>query len=153
MAISLDNSRLYKSAQEAIRVRDDFLSIASHELKTPLTRLQLHIQAMQRTLSSHAEGLSTPRALAKLDTISRQVDRLERLVDSLLDIARITGKRLDIVCEEVDLAEVVREVISRLSGEVKNTGCSFELDAPEQLVGCWDRLGSFEWSPTSSGMR
>ena len=71
-AHAIDNARLYEEAQEAVRVRDDFMSIASHELKTPLTPLQLHLQALQRQPPD-----TLPDGVAKkVDVMSRQVHRL-----------------------------------------------------------------------------
>ncbi len=139
-ATAVDNARLYNESQEAIRVRDDFLSIASHELKTPLTPLQLHIQALQQSVIGEGRELSTQRVAAKLDTISRQVDRLEKLVNSLLDISRITGQRLHVEREQVDLSQIVQEAKVRFSEELKKAGCSLELSTPESVVGSWDKL-------------
>jgi PAS domain S-box-containing protein len=139
-AHAVDNARLFNDAQEAVKVRDEFLSIASHELKTPLTPLLLHIQSIQRLAASSSE-LPSNRVAAKLDTIERQVDRLDKLVNSLLDISRITGQRLQVECDEnVDLVETVKEIATRFSVEMTQKGCTLELDAPGDVVGRWDRL-------------
>jgi signal transduction histidine kinase len=112
-AVAVDNARLYREAQEAIRVRDDFLSVASHELRTPLMPLQLQLQSIQRR---HQAGESLPaQIVSKLDTMGRQVARLEKLVASLLDISRITGDRLQLACEELDLAALVHGGSTRSS--------------------------------------
>jgi len=85
----------------ARRVRDDFLSIASHELKTPLTTLRLQIDGLTRLLSKAAAP--TPAEVPpRLDVIRRQILRLERLVNELLDVSRIAAGKLPMTPEEVE---------------------------------------------------
>jgi len=127
------------SLEESVRARDEFISIASHELKTPLTPLHLHLDSIQRSAQAGGSQLDAGRLIPKLETMARQVDRLEKLVDSLLDIARITSHRLDVECEDVDLAEVVRDVAGRfVLGSPPTT--TFEFDVPEKVIGSWDKL-------------
>jgi signal transduction histidine kinase len=138
-ALAIDNARLYADAQDAIRARDEFLSIASHELRTPLTPLQLHIQDMLRRAAGEGPQLRADKLASKLDTVARQVDRLQALVDNLLDISRITQHRLTISCEEIDLAETVREVVDRFGRAAEHAGVALVVDAPESVLGRWDR--------------
>lgn len=123
--------------QEAVDARDAFLSIASHELKTPLTALQLSIQSLLRR--SPTGGQVQDRDRARLEAAHRQVRRLTALVEQLLDVSRIAGGRLGIDRQEVDLVEIVGEVVERFT-DVSEPGrslLSFEVDGP--LVGEWDR--------------
>jgi two-component system, OmpR family, sensor kinase len=121
---------------EAIRVRDAFLSMASHELKTPLTALNLTLQALRpRDGSDDWERL----VASKLPTAERQVKRLTRLIDQLLDISRITSGRLDLHLEPLDLCEVVRDVVARFDPELQLTGATLTLTAEEPTEGRWDR--------------
>jgi len=137
---ALDNVRLYREAQEAVRVRDDFLSIASHELRTPLTPLQLQVQALMREIRDPARNVTAERMAGKLEIVSRQVVRLERLVTSLLDISRITGRRLSLELEDVDLVEVVTELVGRTDEQARQVGSEVVVHAPARVVGHWDRL-------------
>ncbi|MDI1481338.1 ATP-binding protein [Polyangium sp. y55x31] len=100
-------ARLYQDAQEAIRVRDDFLSIASHELKTPLATLTLRLEQMARRLRDGLPVDKEPiaRALA-------QVGRLTALTNDLLDVSRIAAGRLTIRAEQVSLADLAREAVA-----------------------------------------
>jgi PAS domain S-box-containing protein len=139
-AHAVENARLYKEATRAIEVRDQFLSIASHELKTPLTPLQLHVQMLQKACGSLNERLLAERIGPKLDSISRQVSRLASLIDDLLDISRITAGRMRLEREQVDLCDVVREVGSRFAAELSRAGGDLRIDAPAPVVGVWDRL-------------
>jgi PAS domain S-box-containing protein len=140
-ASSLDNGRLYMEAQDAIRARDTFLSVASHELNTPLTSLTLNVQALRRDLEPRATGGASPEALAtKVQAVQRQLSRLSSLVRELLDVSRITAGRLRLEREDLDLAALAREVVPRFSEDLAKAGCELRLDAPGPATGHWDRL-------------
>jgi PAS domain S-box-containing protein len=115
-SLGFENARLYKSAQDLLGVRDEFLSIASHELRTPLTPLQIQLQRMLG-VRGHAgiEAMPREQARAMLQRSATQVGRLASLVDSLLDVSRITSGRLTLQHERVDLAALAREVVGRFS--------------------------------------
>ncbi|WPB77984.1 response regulator [Archangium violaceum] len=140
-ASSVDNARLFREAKEAVQVRDEFLSIASHELKTPLTPLRLKLHSLRRSARVAGDGAMDSRALlAHLDAAERQVARLSRLIDSLLDVARIGAGKLELDWEDVDLVEVVREVVGRFEPQATKAGCRVTVSAPGPVVGRWDRL-------------
>jgi len=135
-----ERERLYREAQEAILARDEFLSIASHELKTPLTGLQLQLQMLLRT--AHKGGLSkitVERLLSKLELADQQTERLARLINDLLDVARIRKGQIDMRLEEIDLVEVVRDVVARSEEQIALSGCELQLQAEHPVVACWDR--------------
>ena len=83
-----------KQAQQAIRVRDDFLSIASHELKTPLTSLKLQVQGLLMMPPSSLDAADAARLKQTLEVVERQVARLDKLIGNLLDVSRIAAGRL-----------------------------------------------------------
>jgi len=124
---------------DVIQVRDEFLSIASHELKTPLTPLRLLLQSTLRTLRSQGEPPSRQSVAQKLDKAARQVDRITRLIDDLLVVSRITAGRLTLATEKVDLAEVAREVVERFRLESTVAGSSIQLRTAA-AEGEWDRV-------------
>ena len=126
-AIAVDNARLYKQAQDAVQLRDDFLSIASHELNTPLTPLKMQL-AMLRDRPAPPEKLRS-----RLDVAARQVDRLTKLVSQLLDVSRIAAHRLSIEPEPTDLVELLHDVVDR-QREVAPT-VSILFDAPPSAMG------------------
>lgn len=139
VSLALENSRLYERAQEAIRARDEFLSIASHELRTPLTPLQIHFQRLLRHPSGELAGL--PERLQRaLERCDRQVRRLESLIDNLLDVSRISSGVLRLQLEEVDLAQIVREVGGRFAEELAAARCTLRIEGDEHVRGRWDRL-------------
>src|SRR5207302_5365127 len=86
-------------AREALRERDEFISVAAHELRTPLTALQLKVQGLERGLAA-----ADPRKFQRLEGAVRQTERLSRLIDRLLDVSRIAQGRLELWPEEFDLA-------------------------------------------------
>jgi signal transduction histidine kinase len=136
-AQAIDNARLYNEAQQAIRMRDEFLSVASHELRTPLTPLSLHLRSMQRHADiSPGEEMSPVRMAAKLQTMSRQVSRLEKLVEGLLDFSRIASEdELTLDLDEVDLTQLAAEVIERNQAQATQVGSTLKLSAPGPVMG------------------
>jgi len=139
-ALSVDNARLYRNAQRAVQLRDEFLSIASHELKTPLTPLTLKLRVLTRELESRSEPEWAQRLLGHVEVCRRQVKRLSELVDGLLDVSHLSAGRLRIEREAVDLSELVREVATRFQAESERNGSPLRLEADGPVVGQWDRL-------------
>ncbi|WNG25434.1 GAF domain-containing protein [Cystobacter fuscus] len=139
-AMAIENALLYKEAREAIRARDTFLGIASHELNTPLTSLKLNLQGLRRGLESLLPGVLAETVRVKFPSIQRQVDRLASLVRELLDVSRITEGRLKLEVGEVDLVAVIGEVVTRCAEDAARAGCELRLDVPDSVVGEWDRL-------------
>jgi two-component system CheB/CheR fusion protein len=127
--------------REALRVRDEFLSIASHELKTPLTSLKLQVQMRRRRLQSgDASAFSTEKLRKQFEGDEQQIMRIARLVDDMLDITRISTGKLPIRPELVDLGEMVRDVAARLNEQLRQAGSTLELDIRTRIQGHWDRF-------------
>jgi PAS domain S-box-containing protein len=128
-----EQERLLHEAQEAVHLRDDFLSIAAHELKTPLTPLKLHLQTLKRQLDS-----GQPVGSGLLDKAISQVGRLTVLINDLLDASRVEAGRLDLECAPLVFPELVREVVSDFRPVFPDH--TFESPAPpEQLLVHGDR--------------
>jgi len=123
-----------EEAKRAIFARDEFLSIASHELRTPLTALKLRLQSVL-----HARDLPE-KAQHRLDSAVHQTERLERLIENLLDVSRITTGHLELEPESFDLAEMVQEVTERFREQAARGGTVVDLSAPAPVMGKWDRL-------------
>jgi PAS domain S-box-containing protein len=132
---ALENARLFHEAQEAVRLRDEFLSVASHELKTPLTSLRLQMELIHRTLDEDSRAKLGNR----LVVADRQMRRLGMLVESLLDVSRISTRRPALEAAEVNLTAVVHEVAAHFEGQAAQVGVHLEVDAPAAVVGRWDR--------------
>ncbi len=140
-AFAIDNAELYRKSQESIRARDEFLSVASHELKTPLTSMALRAQQILMLLARGPDGPRLASQLsAMLHVVNRQLQRLGLLVGELLDVSRITSGRFTLRLEEVDLAAVVRDVTDRFSEQIQTNGCTLHLESEAPVMGAWDRL-------------
>lgn len=138
LRLEQERERLLRSLQEAVQVRDEFLSIASHELKTPLTALLLQVESLRRALRLGQVPQDTARLDAKLSIIHRSVFRLSDLVNELLDVSRISARGLPLHVEDFDLVALLRESIERFE-EAPRRGSSIRLlGSPEVLVR-WDR--------------
>nr|WP_309891380.1 PAS domain-containing protein [Archangium sp.] len=122
-----ERERLLREAQEAIRVRDDFLSIASHELKTPLTPLTLHLQMLKKR---SACGQPLPEAF--LEKALAQVGRLSGLINDLLDASRIQTGRLELECGRHSLRELVRESLDLF--QPLSARHPFQYEEPEEKL-------------------
>jgi signal transduction histidine kinase len=136
-AIAIDNARLYSAAREAIRVREEFLSIASHELYTPMTSLKLSLQALQ---SSPPRQPLSPKATAKLVSLAvSQSDRLHRLIAELLDVSRVAQNQLALKHETIDLVELVRDEVARFEPNLARAECQVSMRTVSPVIGRWDR--------------
>ncbi|RKG85088.1 PAS domain-containing sensor histidine kinase [Corallococcus terminator] len=139
-AMAVDNARLYQQAQMAIGLRDEFLSIASHELKTPVTSLQLSVQGLMRLTRTGALRTAPVETVThSLEVIERQAKRMAKLVNTLLDVSRIHAGRLDLELEEVDLAALVRDIAARFAPELATSGTRLRVHADTAMPGVWDR--------------
>ncbi|HMQ30824.1 MAG TPA: GAF domain-containing protein [Chloroflexaceae bacterium] len=131
-ALAVANARLYQQAREAIQIRDQFLSIAAHELKTPLTALSGQAQLVQRRLG---RGEQTPERLARsIAVIARQADRLDAMVRTLLDVARIERGQFALERQGLDLLGLVDRVVDDVQGELDSHVLVFERAAGPLMV-------------------
>jgi PAS domain S-box-containing protein len=122
-------------SQEAIRLRDEFLSIAAHELKTPVTALQLQLQGLRREMAS-----LEPKHEARLERALRSTGRLSHLVETLLDVSRISTGRLTLHPERIDLVATVRDLAERLRDAAASADCQLLVQEAQPIEGTWDRL-------------
>jgi len=120
-------------AEEAIRLRDEFLSLASHELKTPLTVLRLQLEALRERITGDDRA-----TLVKLERSDRAGQRLTDLVDALLDVSRIATGRFTLHLEQADLADIVATAVDRLHEAAANAKCALSVTA-DHAIGTWDR--------------
>jgi PAS domain S-box-containing protein len=133
-AMAIDNARLYRHAQDALRARDDFLTVAAHEIRGPITTIHLAVQAL---LQGKLPQETLPRTL---ELIEREDRRLSRLVTELLDLGQWRSSQLDLAFEDVSLADVVQEVVKRLGAELAACGSPLTITAQPDVIGEWDRF-------------
>ena len=129
----------HEALEQAVAARDAFLSIASHELKTPLTALQLQLQSLTRSVQQGDAG--TERVSERIRSVARSTERLGELVNRLLDVSRITrGGEMELVKEEFDLGELAREVASRFQDAAAEAGSDLRIVLDGPVRGMWDRM-------------
>jgi PAS domain S-box-containing protein len=130
-----EHRRRAAELREAVALRDTFLSVASHELKTPLTSLRLQFDLLERALPPAA-----PEPTRRLESARRQLGRIATLVEGLLDVSRISSGRMSLDLEELDLTALVREVVERFEPQSVKVGSRIDCALPAAVVGRWDRM-------------
>jgi signal transduction histidine kinase len=132
-AQGIERARLYDQAMDAIRVRDDFLSVAGHELRTPLSTLLLQTQV----LIDAREELPA-RVQARLTPVHRALHRLIRLADDVLDVSRMRAGRLGVELEPLELVAFVRDVATRTVDAWHRSKYELNFQAEGPIEGRWD---------------
>lgn len=128
-AQALYRTKLYDDARKAIQVRDEFLSIASHELKTPLTPLKLQLQLLARQIKQEPEALTDVKLDKIMKNSDKQLNRLSKLIDDLLDVSRISAGKLKLDLEEVNLQDILKEILVQYGHQLQSNHEKVELEA------------------------
>jgi signal transduction histidine kinase len=127
----LESERIARAeAENAVRLREQFLSIASHELKTPLTALIGYGQTFQ--MRAQRDNSLSERDAQSLERILKQADRLDRMINALLDVSRIDQGQLRLEAMPLDLCNLTRHVVSDI--ETLSTRHRFELQCPDEAI-------------------
>lgn len=138
---AVDNAQLYLRAQEAVRAREEFLSLASHELKTPLTSLLLQLQIVLRSISQDPLAkLSIERLLNLLKNAENQTKKLADLISNLLNVSRITGGRLSLQLKRVNLSEILNRVVDNFKERPIRENVQIKSFIEKDVIGKWDSL-------------
>jgi PAS domain S-box-containing protein len=137
--IEEERARLIRELRVAVRARDEFLAVAAHELKTPLTPLRVQTEGLLRALQ-RPEGLTAEKLLDRLARIDRSARRVARLVENLLDFSRVASGRLQLRQEEIDLARLAGEVVERLRETAERAGSTLRFHSSGPASGRWDAL-------------
>jgi len=132
-----------RASEAAVAARDEFLAVAAHELRTPLTSMLLHIEAIERTLPADSgapeASLQVPPSDQKrILAVARQARRLSGLIDSMLDVSKLTGGHLSLELGPVDVAALVREVVQRFTPDASAAACVLTLHLDTPVVGLLD---------------
>lgn len=145
-AESARNDALSLAAElgKSLKMRERFLAVASHELKTPMTTLKLRAQLAMKILNSVSEpDVRSWKKIAEIISSDEvEVDRLVRLVNDMLDVSRIAAGRFTIIPERVDLVALVRKVITRFEPMAKGAGVDIFLEADGTGFEVWGLFDS-----------
>jgi signal transduction histidine kinase/ActR/RegA family two-component response regulator len=146
-SMAIDNARAYREAQDANRIKDDFLATMSHELRTPLNAI-LGWSTMLRT----TPGLDVKRAL---DTIERNARAQVRLIDEVLDISRIMNGKLRLDLQSLDLAAVFRASVDVVAPAALAKGITLDVQTiePCPFYGDAGRLQQVFWNILSNAIK
>jgi signal transduction histidine kinase len=123
--------------EHQLRVRDELLSIAAHELRNPMHALLLQVAAALRAAQALSGAVTLVR---RLERIQQLVDRYVKRASLLLEVARINATQRQPQVESVDFADVVRQVVDSYTAEAEFHRCSLVIDVPDSVPGRWDRL-------------
>ncbi|MGH7988280.1 MAG: sensor histidine kinase [Candidatus Binataceae bacterium] len=123
--------------QRALEDRDEFLSAAAHELRNPLNALQLTVYGLVRMIKSD-EAPQPEQLLARVNRIGKQIARLSRLINTLLDVSRLTSGRVQFNFERLDLTALTAEAVERLTDA--DARGQFRIEGPRPLFIASDRL-------------
>jgi signal transduction histidine kinase len=144
-AISLEHALLLSKEQaarsealEAVRLREEFLTVASHELRTPMTSLSWTLQTLQGHASVPGVAPIPPGANPLVDLAWRQAQRMNRLVRELLEVSRIQAGQLTLERTRVDLVALVRETIHRFELDLARAECAVTVGGDARADGMWD---------------
>ncbi|HLE48506.1 MAG TPA: PAS domain-containing sensor histidine kinase [Patescibacteria group bacterium] len=129
-------------AEKAVKDRDEFLSIASHELKTPLTTILLQLQATLRKISSQTlADFSGSDLLKSLQIAEKQSQNLSVLIKDLLNVSLTSTHKLTLSKEKVDLTKLVSDLIHKYEVEIKLSGCTVVAKISDsEIIGSWDAV-------------
>ena len=132
-------TREQAAAEERERASREFLSIASHELKTPVTSLKIQLQMAARNLSTTGR-LPTPEKLKKvLDLCTQQVDRLTRLIEDLLDVSHIQSGKISFRLEQINLSTLLSDIIERYREPLETANCEVRTNLENEVFAFVDR--------------
>ena len=138
-ALAIDNARLLVATQRAVQLRDQFLSTASHELRTPITSLKLTIESLVHGTRDRPLPAAYSRRLRR---VLHSTTRLEHLVNELLDVTRIEQGQAALAHAEMDLGALVRDVGQHFEFDLAQAGCRLSIQCPGpadgSVVGFWD---------------
>lgn len=135
-ATAIDNASLYSKATQAVELRDTFLSVASHELKTPLTSIYLQFEILKRSTLKSSDN--DPKVMSLFERFQSQLERLTRLINELLDVTRIASGKMNLHLEKVELEKIVRDICANFESEAVQKGSPITLTVKEPVVGNWD---------------
>jgi PAS domain S-box-containing protein len=123
--------------EEAVHAREEFLSTAAHELRNPVNALQLQLVALLRATQEGIEAVPREWASERISQAVAAVRRLVRLVETLLDVSRITAGRLDLELEPMDFAQAVHAVVTRFKDQLNGQQVTIRA---ARTTGSWDRV-------------
>ena len=141
ISFAIENSQLYRQLQKAIHLRDEFISLASHELKTPIAAMKLQFQLFDKGLGQKPEEFFKPDNIKKMvNRSTKQLNRINRLVDDMLDISRISAGKLVMHQKKCNISNLVVSVINQLAVDLEDLQKKLKTDIQENIFAACDLI-------------
>lgn len=135
----VDLHNAYTKSLDGIKERDEFLSIASHELKTPLTSMFFKLHSMLNNVQNVSlANFSIPELLESLENAEKQINSLTTRINDLLNLSLITTGRMQLGKVDTDLVTITKQVAENFSESLTHDGYTLTIQAPSSVVGHWD---------------
>jgi signal transduction histidine kinase len=134
-ALAAENAKLYEEARAAVHIREEFLSIASHELKTPFTSQYLQLQMLRKLAKGAPESPEVQKIREYSEFVLKVAKKQIELIEELMDLTRLRVGKFEIRPTRCDLAVLASEVVSSLASE---NGASIQLEASSEILGQFD---------------
>lgn len=136
---AIEQSKENEQLRSALKSRDEFLMMASHELKTPMTPLYLQMQTFIHLFESGAVvNVEKEKLLRMLGTSQGQVERLSRLINELVDVSKVSTNKLELSPIFMNLAVLTEKVLVDFDAEIKKSGSEITLNVTDHTQGNWD---------------
>lgn len=130
----------FTKARGEITSRDEFLSIASHELKTPLTSMLLKLHSMINDIRNESlANFSVSKLMGVLENAEEQIKLLATMINDLLNVSLITTGHMKLECEEADLVKIAKHITQNFSEVLKQKKYKLKTDYPSPVMGVWDK--------------
>lgn len=130
----LTERKKIEDLEDALKMRDEFLSVVSHELRTPLTKILLNVQMMKRNSSDHSE-----RTLKSLDSTESNTKELIEIMDSLVEVNRLRSGKMEVKRTKTNITDHVIKVIGEYKDDIRLSGSQVSFSHPGDVIGYWDQ--------------
>ena len=130
-----------REREDALEARNEFLSITSHELRTPITSIALHLQLFHRQLLDQTDKSQTEaKHIHSLERANNQMKRLTNRLEQLLDLSRMERRDLQLRLRDFDLSEMILGLTERMEQEAVRAGCPISIQLQDEIQCFWDPL-------------
>lgn len=134
-----DQLKIEAELRDSLQARDEFLDLASHEFKTPLTSLKLQTQLFKRGLEKgEAKFLNSAEVRRLINQSEQQIDRLSMLIEDMLDVSRIRNGKLTIQKQYLSINQLIQGVVKRMGPEMEGAGTPLSYVCAEEIKGFLD---------------
>lgn len=136
-SVAIENAQLYKGSQDAITLRDDFISVASHELRTPITSIKMFTHVLKR----QAKQLGDEKAIKNLVKMDKQLNKLTDLIYDLLNVSKIQAGKIVFEAKKFDFDALMKEVTDVIGQSMTKHSIILEGKTDKKIFGDEDRIG------------